>query len=842
MMKPNTQPSSVKHKAWWDWFAAILLVLAVLTATVRLVETNWSPELSLVQIVALAGVVIGLALGQTRFSGRLSFGVAWAYGLFIIFWQASLTAPNHLAWKEGLLHVSERINAVIRQVSAGELITDSIIFILLMAILFWILSAAAGFSLSRRGSAWWAILPIGIVTFVIHFYHNCPYSQGANICNSPGLLTGASYIGTYLLFSLLLIGRATYFHNLADWTRRRIFVAPEVGFDLTRFIIAVALACILLAWFAPVAYARSIPLANQVWTAAGEPVRRLNDILSPLFESVRTAVTVETDDFGTQLSLGRGGELSDRVAMQVEVKGPFVANLPYYWRNRVYDTYENGGWQTTITETERLNGETLPISSTIVGADVQFTFTSQRGLSVLYTPTRSIRFSPIVDVERSLYPDGTVDVTAVRAAQVLRPGQSYQVVGKTFPVTIAQLKEAGSDYPAWIQQRYLQLPPEITERTLQLAQQIAEGQETPYDKVAAVTNYLRENLEYAEIIPAPPPNQEPLDWVLFDYGAAFCNYYASAEIVLLRSLGIPARLVVGYAQGQRQTRAEDPGLPPEAGVDPLLSAPGIYLIRARDAHAWPEVYFPGIGWVEFEPTASIRAIARPSGENVTDLVPPVLPELNRDFPAMDDPTPEPNREWDNLRDRVEQQPAWVQWLPTLGAASLLAALLFWHGALLVKLETFLRQQGIKTPDWLRRWADAIRKQKPWITRFETWLRKIGLRPPAFIQRWSAWAMLSPIQRAYAEVNRALTRLGHEPAVKDTPTERLTFLAELLPEAAESCRRLLTEYQAEIYSQHTTHPAIARLAADRIRTHSLRAWLRRLLRLHRAVPTEQPTRP
>jgi transglutaminase-like putative cysteine protease len=839
----KTPPQTPKQKTrWWDWFSAILLVLAVFTAALRLVATRWSGELALVQLVALVGVILGLALGQSTFSTRLSFGLSWAYGMFIVLWQLGLQSPNRLTWQNRLLYIGERINQVIAQVNGGEIITDSVIFIIFMAILFWMISVAAGYALTSRGSVWWSILPIGTVMFVIHFYHNCPYAEGGNICNSPNLLTGASYLGTFWLFCLLLIGRVAYLQRLKDWTQRRVFVAPEVGFDLTRFVVALALATLLLAWFAPVAYAKSVPIANKVWIAAGTPIRRVNEWLSPLFESVRTAVSVETDDFGKELSLGRGGALSDKVAMQVEVKGSVIPSLPFYWRNRVYDQYSEGNWQTTITDTQRLVNEALPLYSTIEGSVVRFTFVSQRGLGVLYTPTRSLRFSTAVDVEREFYPDGTLDVTAVRPAQMLRPGQSYQVEAQNFPVTIADLKRAGTSYPDWITERYLQIPPEITPRMRQLAEQIASGAETPYDIVAAVTLYLRENLEYAETIPTPPQGQEPLDWVLFDYGAAFCNYYATSEIILLRSLGIPARLVVGYAQGQRQAVPGQNAPPPEAGLDASSSAGGLYVIRSRDAHAWPEVYFPGIGWVEFEPTASRQAIVRPSGDGTINIVPSNPNDFQRDLPIPDDPTPEPFREWDALPKRnTIWNSWWINWIPALLAGGLLLSLIVWHGVLLVKLESFIRQQDKQPPDWLKRWVEHIRKQKPWIARFEIWLRRLGIRPPIFLQRWATWSTLSAIQRAYAEVNKALIRLGEPPAIEDTPTERLTLLAQLLPQAAESCRRLLTEYQAEIYSQHTAHPAIARWAADRIKKQSIKAWLRQMFRLKQETATEQAAR-
>ena len=153
---------------------------------------------------------------------------------------------------------------------------------------------------------------------------------------------------------------------------------------------------------------------------------------------------------------------------------------------------------------------------------------------------------------------------------------------------------AGNDYPEWVRERYLQVPPNITPRTLQLARDLTAELANPYDKAAAITNWLRANIEYSNSVPQLPNNQEPIDWFLFDLKQGFCNYYATAEIMLLRSIGIPARIAVGYTQGETEELSQ------------------VYTVKQRDAHAWPEVYFPGLGWIEFEPTSSQGGLFAPA--------------------------------------------------------------------------------------------------------------------------------------------------------------------------------------------------------------------------------------
>jgi transglutaminase-like putative cysteine protease len=147
----------------------------------------------------------------------------------------------------------------------------------------------------------------------------------------------------------------------------------------------------------------------------------------------------------------------------------------------------------------------------------------------------------------------------------------------------ARLEEAGEVYPFSVRSKYLRLPivsPEIEE----LALRIAGDKVTPYGKAVAIESYLRENYSYTtELVPGRL-TASPLYNFLFENKEGHCEYFATAMAVLLRSLGVPARVVNGYLRGE---------------YNPIGR---YYLIRARDAHSWVEVYFPGYGWLAFDPT------------------------------------------------------------------------------------------------------------------------------------------------------------------------------------------------------------------------------------------------
>ncbi|HYL45620.1 MAG TPA: DUF3488 and transglutaminase-like domain-containing protein [Candidatus Limnocylindrales bacterium] len=147
-----------------------------------------------------------------------------------------------------------------------------------------------------------------------------------------------------------------------------------------------------------------------------------------------------------------------------------------------------------------------------------------------------------------------------------------------------ELRAAAEPYPDNIRALYLQLP-RLDPRIPKLAEQIAAGSNNNYDKAANIERYLKTRFGYTLDLTGPP-TADPLSYFLFVRRAGHCEYFASAMTVMLRSLGIPARYATGFLPGQFNDVAGD------------------YIVRASDAHAWVEAYFPGFGWITFDPTPS----------------------------------------------------------------------------------------------------------------------------------------------------------------------------------------------------------------------------------------------
>jgi hypothetical protein len=162
----------------------------------------------------------------------------------------------------------------------------------------------------------------------------------------------------------------------------------------------------------------------------------------------------------------------------------------------------------------------------------------------------------------------------------------YTLYSELGPPPVEQLRAAAGVLPRGFEV-YLQLPPEITKRTRELAARITAGASNPFDRATAIQRWLVSNLTYTLQL-ADPGRQEAVDFFLFDRKAGHCEYFASAFAILARAVGIPTRQVNGFLGGEWNEYQN------------------YVAVRAGDAHSWDEVFFPGVGdggaWVTFDPT------------------------------------------------------------------------------------------------------------------------------------------------------------------------------------------------------------------------------------------------
>jgi protein-glutamine gamma-glutamyltransferase len=281
--------------------------------------------------------------------------------------------------------------------------------------------------------------------------------------------------------------------------------------------------------------------------------------------------------FDSRLDLSYRGGLSDTVMMYV--RSPAWS----YWRSHAFDFYDGRTWTQSDNELEILlrNGvgfDLLPTNWIRKDYFVQTFYIVQTMPNLIFAGGTPVDLYLAAD---QIARDST---GGLRAGEPLQPGMIYSVLSLRMEYPPEQLREARTDYLTDISDIYLQLPDTITERTRALAHEVTRDAETHYDKIVALRDYLLATYPYDYFPPAQAPNTDSVDQFLFEVQRGVCEQYVSALVVMLRELGIPARLAAGYGSGDYN------------------SITGYYEVRANDAHAWAEVYFPDFGWIPFDPT------------------------------------------------------------------------------------------------------------------------------------------------------------------------------------------------------------------------------------------------
>jgi transglutaminase-like putative cysteine protease len=789
MARPPLASSAPRPPFDWAIFSALAMLMLV--SAYGLAAADWADHLALIPTVAVIGVVAGTALGQSRFPGWLAAIFASAYGAFLAAFLVAGTLTDIHGWHDRLVALGGRLASFARILVTGEPNNDPLMFVLLMALVYWAMAVVAGYLCFRKGTLWWAVLPSGIALMINVFYY----------LRRPGL---NGYVAAFALTAVLLLFSLSLARHRREWRRAGTRVPSNAPGQIAQIGIILAVVLVVLAWGVP-SFAQS-ERASDLWASATRPWARVRHRLTQAFSSLRNPVAIVSDVFGDQLRLAAAVAPAETPVLTATVLQDVDPSMRFYWRARTYDTYQSGTWSSLQTDQEAYfpDDGSFPLPPNAARVSVEVSVDPHvESLHLLYVPAQpsGLNRSSLLTVIRTA--QGLVDVSSVAARTTVVRGEIYRVRGEVANPTAEQLRSAGDDYPAWVRERFLQLPEDLTPRTRQLAVEITRGLDNPYDRAAAITRWLRDNIQYSLESYEPPEGVEPIDWFLFDHGVGFCNWYATSEVLLLRSLGVPARLAAGFAQGTVD----------ESGRQ--------YLVRQRDAHAWPEVYFPGYGWVEFEPTS-----AQPPLQRLEVVVPSQSVEEGgqADVPGLEEELRDLRRllggEIDDALEAGPEIPvARPSPMPWLVAASLL---------LLAGLT------------WLRLDPVARHAAGTFVTRS---LTHVGVHPPA---RWARYERgpMSEVARVYWRWVEGLGRIGIPVSADQTPFERGRAFARQYPLEAERGWTIAQAYAAERFGGVACDAAPVQEAWRALGPWMLLLWLEKAPRRARArlSARQQPPAP
>ncbi len=290
--------------------------------------------------------------------------------------------------------------------------------------------------------------------------------------------------------------------------------------------------------------------------------------------------------FSNRLDTATRGRPDNSLVMRVR------ANSPDFWKAQTFDQWDGRVWHLSNDRPQLIRGAQpifiprVPLdgptqSAVDVDELVQTYYLETSGPNSIFAANQA---NKVYFPERSLFqnPDGTL-----RAGVRLDAGSVYTVVSERPLVTPTVLRASNPTLvPPDIGLQYAQ-PPVTTDRVRTLAHTITANATTAFDKARAIEAWLGTHTKYSLNIPPLPKGRDAVDQYVFVDKRGFCEQIGTTLVVMLRELGIPARLAVGYAPGER---------------NPFT---GLYEVKASDAHAWADVYFPGVGWQAFDPTAHV---------------------------------------------------------------------------------------------------------------------------------------------------------------------------------------------------------------------------------------------
>jgi protein-glutamine gamma-glutamyltransferase len=305
--------------------------------------------------------------------------------------------------------------------------------------------------------------------------------------------------------------------------------------------------------------------------------------------------------FGTDLStgfsdhvqLGRIGQIqqSDALVMHIQIDGDQHGQYALHWRGVALSNFDGKNWSNlreSYILARQADGFAIPFfSQGMAPTAITQAAAKQNHLihyRVLMEPIGTNVFFLAPWARRVNGPYRVLQIDAGGAVSDMDTQRSvsiYEADSDISRPSPKQLRDAGDSLPPFAS-LYLQFP-QLDPRIPQLAAQITASSSNNYDKAAALEKYLQSHYGYTLKLPDSPV-ADPLANFLFERKQGHCEYFASSMAVMLRTLRIPSRVVNGFRS------------------DEFNDITGNYVVRAKNAHSWVEAYFPGYGWITFDPT------------------------------------------------------------------------------------------------------------------------------------------------------------------------------------------------------------------------------------------------
>ncbi|HKN77329.1 MAG TPA: DUF3488 and transglutaminase-like domain-containing protein [Candidatus Acidoferrum sp.] len=496
--------------------------------------------------------------------------------------------------------------------------------------------------------------------------------------------------------------------------------------------------------------------------------------------------------FSDDVELGQIGEIKKNFTVVMRVRtGRPVGYPTLRWRGIALSTFDGKRWSSpdrdSVTIPAGVNGwiniMDRPPEADPTGARLHYTILLEPiATDTVFAPANAI------SIRGNLSGEGSNPDLGARRSYIIRDATGslfnpfhnftalrYEGFSSLPARNVPRLRAASTDYPQDIRGTYLQLP-KLDPRIPELAREITARAQTPFDKTITLESYLRSHYTY-DLNLTGKPGDDPLPHFLFETRSGHCEYFASAMAIMLRTLGIPTREVNGFLPGEYNDLGED------------------YIVRASDAHSWVEVYFPGSGWMTFDPTP-------PGAEDAGGL-------FSRLGQYID---------WFEL--------SWNEWVINYD---------FIHQILLAQTmqrstrtwteiaRTWFVHQEAKGRKWMRSWNNGLRVLLPLAVVLFLITLRFDLVVALVRRLWLSWQLRSPEQarsnpqlasRLYGELLYLLARRGFARQPAQTPFEFAAAVSQ--PRVAPALQE---------FTQHYTQARFGGAPCDTIRLRALLEQIR-----------------
>ncbi len=795
------------REAWdrGDLIGLILALLIMLMPAFTLRAAEWPLQTRILFPVILISILTSYLMAQSRYGELTSLFLSIVYGgatvLLVAAW--SLRGANILTGS------AEVISAVIQwivDIFTGGINQDRLAFTVLVSALFWFLSYNAVWHMFRLDRVWRVIMPPAIVLL-------------GNLAFYTGEGHLEIYLAIFLFVSLLLLVRSNLIQQEWAWYTSGVRVPKRLRSQFLTAGAGLSALALLIGLLAPTGSLQDRLDKFQEFLRS-DPIQQMAEFLNRLVEPIASDGPSTADYFGgDSLTLSGAISLGDQVIL--------LADAPqthrYYWRSRVFERYDGGRWAPSagLRVPYLTPPVILPLDiETLGGAREAVTQKLTIGASasrLIYAAPQPVQITNVggrIDLSRvnpSLEAASPVNISVMRPSKVLESGFTIEIVSQLSVATANQLRAAGTAYPQWVIDPNatpgVGVSPRVANKALEIVD--AAAAKTPYDRAKAIETWLRTNITYNERIPAPPAGVDPVEWFLFEMKQGYCTYYATSMVMMLRSLGIPSRLAAGFAQGEWDAASQ------------------LYIVRERDAHTWVEVYFPGYGWIEFEPTSAQEPLNRDG-----DSAPPPVSDSRQQLPTptpSDSPTPAPSptpmaSPTQNANQQQDNPPT---------ATSIPSKTPTATPVIVPTIAPPLKPPPPPSSDFLSFLFPALGAALL-IFLLIVLMVLIGL----FLYWWWEWrgmGGLSPISRAYLRLERYMGLIGVRHRPQETPEERRDIMVQKLPPAERPVTAITRLYGRERYGKPETidmqegrNSRIADNAWSEARRTIVQRWLRRFI--------------